>query len=335
MTTLVTGAGLIGTAFAQNAIARGEKVIFVDPEPRADFLKLKLGDKGHLLVRCDIADLPNLTATIIQSKAHTVVHTAGLIGNRVQQSLNAGFDINVAGTRNVAEAVRLTGVRRLVHVSTFGVYDRRLENGEAPVQESFPRGGARAYGAFKAANELVLEAYAAAYKFEVIMLRPANVFGLGHFWSGSSGGQKMQRLAEAGLVGGTARIPSSETMTNEYIYAKDVGRAVDAAATVKQPPQIHFNIGNGYVSTFDQVLAAIKTLCPTVRYEIEPGQPPHSKSAPLDISAAKKHLGWEPGFTLESAFADYLEELKAARSRARSAFEDYIKTANAARERAQ
>ena len=40
MTTVVTGAGLIGTAFAQNAIARGEQVVFVDPEPRADFLKL-------------------------------------------------------------------------------------------------------------------------------------------------------------------------------------------------------------------------------------------------------------------------------------------------------
>jgi len=37
MTTLVTGAGLIGTAFAQNALARGEQVVFVDPEPRADF----------------------------------------------------------------------------------------------------------------------------------------------------------------------------------------------------------------------------------------------------------------------------------------------------------
>jgi NAD(P)-dependent dehydrogenase (short-subunit alcohol dehydrogenase family) len=43
MTTLVTGAGLIGTAFAQSALARGEQVVFVDPEPRADFLRMKLG----------------------------------------------------------------------------------------------------------------------------------------------------------------------------------------------------------------------------------------------------------------------------------------------------
>ena len=314
MTTVVTGAGLIGTAYAQNAIARGEKVVFVDPEPRADFLKLKLGDKGYALARFDVRDLPNLIATIQQHSADTVVHTAGLIGNRVQQSLSAGFDINLGGTRNVAEAVRLTGVRRLVHISTFGVYDRRREEGNAPVAEDFTRGGSRAYGAFKAAKELILEAYAAAYKFEVIMLRPANVFGLGHFWSGSSGGQKMQRLIEAGLDGGTARIPSSETMANEYIYAKDVGRAVDAAVTAKQPPQIHFNIGNGYVSSFDEVLTAVKALCPNVRYEVEAGEPPHSKIAPLDISAAKQHLGWEPRYTIQSAFEDYLKDLKAARA---------------------
>src|SRR4029079_12029819 len=219
MTTVVTGAGLIGTAFAQNAIARGEKVVFVDPEPRADFLKLKLGDRGYALARTDVRDLPALIAAIREHGATTVVHTAGLIGSRVQQSLNAGFDINLGGTRNVAEAVRLTGVKRLVHISTFGVYDRRREAG-LRVMENFTRGGSRAYGAFKAAKELILEAYADAYKFEVIMLRPANVFGLGHFWSGSSGGMKMQRLALAGLDGGTARIAASEAEPNEYIYAK-------------------------------------------------------------------------------------------------------------------
>jgi UDP-glucose 4-epimerase len=314
MTTVVTGAGLIGTAFAQNAIARGEKVVFVDPEPRADFLKLKLGDKGYTLARYDVRDLPNLIATIKEHSADTVVHTAGLIGNRVQQSLSNGFDINLGGTRNVAEAVRLTGVRRLVHISTFGVYDRRREEGNAPVAEDFVRGGSRAYGAFKAAKELILEAYAAAYKFEVVMLRPANVFGLGHFAAGSSGGMKMQRLIEAGLDGGTARIPSSETMANEYIYAKDVGRAVDAAATAKRPPQIHFNIGNGYVTPFDDLLATLRKLCPNLRYEVEAGDPPHGKIAPLDISAAKQHLGWEPRFTIQSAFEDYLEDLKAARA---------------------
>ncbi len=309
MATLVTGAGLIGTAFAKEALARGEAVVFLDPEPRADFLRTKLGEGNYALVRQDVRDLPALVETIRAHGADTVVHTAGLIGARVQQSLSLAFDINLGGTRNVAEAVRLTGVRRLVHLSTFGVYDRRREVNE-PVTEDFPRGGSRGYGNYKVAKELILQAYADAYGFELMMLRPANVFGLGHFWAGSSGGRKMQKLLEAGFGGKPARIPSSETMANEYIYAKDMGRAVDLAATVARPPETVFNIGNGVVTPFAEVLDAVKSIFPALQYEVEAGEPPKSKQAPLDISRAKRHLGWEPRFTIRSAFEDFAAELR-------------------------
>jgi nucleoside-diphosphate-sugar epimerase len=83
------------------------------------------------------------------------------------------------------------------------------------------------------------------------------------------------------------------------------------------PKQIAFNIGNGVVTPFEELLAAIKALCPDLGYEVEPGDAPHSKLAPLDISAAKRDLGWEPRFTIATAFADYLAELKAARAQTR------------------
>jgi len=314
MPTLVTGAGLIGASFAQFAIARGETIVFLDPEPRADFLRMKLGEQGYRLARQDVRDLPAIIETIKTHKIETIVHTAGLIGPRVQAALSQAFDINLGGTRNVAEAVRLTGVRRLVHLSTFGVYDRRRP-ATGMITEDFPRGQGRGYGNYKAAKELILEAYAAAYGFELIMLRPANVFGLGHFWSGSSGGRKMQALLEAGLNGGTASIPRSETIANEYVYARDMGRAVDLAATVPMPVQSIFNIGNGVVTSFEEVLSAVKALCPGVTYKIEPGEAPKAEIVPLDISAAKRHLGWEPQYTIASAFADYLKGMKAAQAR--------------------
>jgi len=313
MATLVTGAGLVGTAFGREALARGESVVFLDPEPRVDFLRKKLGEKGYGLARKDVRDLPALIETIKAHNVDTVVHTAGLIGSRVEQSLSIGFDINLGGTRNVAEAVRLTGVRRLVHISTFGVYDRRRKT-SGPMTEDFARGGGRGYGNYKVAKELILEAYANLHGFELIVLRPANVFGFGHFWSGSGGGKKMQDLLQAGLDGTTARIEQSQTMANEYIYAKDMGRAVDLAATVPMPKRTIFNIGNGVVTPFDEVLASVKALFPSLRYQIEPGEPPKSKSDPLDISAAKQHLGWEPKFSLGKAFEDFLAELKASRA---------------------
>jgi UDP-glucose 4-epimerase len=315
MTTLVTGAGLIGAAFAQIAIARGETVVFVDPEPRADFLAMKLGDKGFSLAHGDVRDLPTLVEIVKAHRVGTIVHTAGLIGGRVQQDLSAAFDINLGGTRNAAEAARLGGVRRFVHLSSLAVYDRRREP-KGAVGEDAPLGQGRGYGNYKAAKELILDAYAVAYGFELVVLRPANVFGLGHYWSGSSGGQKMHNLIAAGLAGETARIAAADAVPAEYVYGRDVGRAVDLAATVALPKERAFNIGSGVVSTFDEVIAAARAVCPSLRCEVEAGAA-QGRPAPLDISRAKQQLGWEPRFTLRSAFEDYLAELKAVRGKTR------------------
>jgi nucleoside-diphosphate-sugar epimerase len=313
MTTLVTGAGLIGTAFARYAKERGEAIVFFDCEPRADFLRLKLADQEFRLVRGDVRNLAELIETVRRHQVDTIVHTAGLIGARVQRAMGTAFDINLGGTRNVAEAARLAGVRRLVHISTFGVYDLRAPL-PARIGEDFPKGPVRAYGAFKTAKELILEAYAAEFGFELIILRPANVFGFGHFWSGSSGGMKMQALLEAGLSGGTARISLAETMANEYVYAKDLGSAVDLAAITPMPKQHVFNIGNGLITPFEEVVKTVRELYPKLDVTIEPGEPPKSKSVPLDISRARQHLGWEPRFSISAAFRDFAAELNAARA---------------------
>ena len=311
MTTLVTGAGLIGTAFAQVALGRGEKIVFLDPEPRVDFLKRKLGDRGYSLLRADVRDLPALVDAIRTHRAETVVHTAGLIGGRVQQSLGLAFDINLGGVRNVAEAMRLGGARRLAHISTFGVYDSRRAP-SAALDEDFPRGAVRGYGNYKAAQELILDAYAAEHGFELIMLRPANVFGLGHFWAGSGGGAKMQELVRAGIEGRAARIPVTETVANEYVYAKDVGRAVDLAATVAMPSAHVFNIGNGVVTPFDELVSTLRALLPKLTVEVTPGEARKAKTFPLDLSRVKQHLGWEPRFSLHAAFEDYIADLRRA-----------------------
>ncbi|MDB5553688.1 MAG: NAD(P)-dependent oxidoreductase, partial [Rhizobium sp.] len=228
-------------------------------------------------------------------------------------SLSLAFDINLGGTRKVAEAIRLTDVRRVVQISTFGVYASRVTPTE-PITEDFPRGGVRGYGNLKIGKEALLEAYAHEYKRELFMLRPANVYGFGHFFAGSSGGQKMQALLEAGLKGSTASIPSSETMSNEYVYADDVGRAIDLAATVEAGSHRTFNIGNGVITPFDELIATVKKIAPLLKYHIEPGAAPSSKAFPLDICRAEASLRWKPRFSLAEGFADFRDEVEKARS---------------------
>ncbi len=217
--------------------------------------------------------------------------------------------MNIGGTRAVAEAVRLSGARRLVHISTFGAYDWRRPMPE-PIREDFARGSGVPYGNFKAAQELILEAYQNVYGFELIMLRLCNVFGVGHFWAGSGGGEKVQDVLLAGLNGKPARIPEEQTMTFEYLYAKDVGRAVDMAATCGAPRDIAFNIGSGVTTSFDDLLATAKSLLPDLSVEIVPGIAPISREQHLDTTRAREQLGWEPAFGLREGFADYIEDLR-------------------------
>ena len=310
MTTLITGAGLVGTSFAQNAVRRGEDVVFIDPQPREDFVRAKLGNADFKIIADDVRNLPGLVAAIGDCKPDTVVHTASLIGGRVANPIHNGYAVNIGGALNVAEAVQLTGVRRLVHLSTFGVYDwRRITEG--PVAEDAPRGQGSPYSNSKVAQELIMEAYAIKYGFELIMLRPANVFGVGHFWSGSGGGQKVQDLVSAGITGRPARIPEQQTMAFVYLYARDMGRALDLATTVDMPEKTVFNIGYDYVTSFDDLVAVVKKVLPELEVEITPGTPPLSRTIALDVSAARDHLGWEPEYAMEEAFTDYAADLKA------------------------
>jgi nucleoside-diphosphate-sugar epimerase len=72
-----------------------------------------------------------------------------LIGGKVAQPLYAGLQINVMGTINVAEAVRLTESSGCPN-STMGTYDRRLR-GDRPSKRISTAPG-EAYGNSKVAK---------------------------------------------------------------------------------------------------------------------------------------------------------------------------------------
>ena len=211
MTTLITGAGLIGTSFGQIASKRGEKLVFLDPLPREDYLRGRLGDADYSIIVDDVRSLPGLIAAIDAHGVDTILHTAGRIGIRAETPIPEGFGLNLGGVMTLAEAIRLTGVKRLVHISTWGVYDSRRQT-DALVDEDFPKGGGGAYSNSKAAQELILEAYQKKFGFELVMLRPANAFGVGHFWAGSGGGEKVQTLLESGIRETVAKIPEVQTL---------------------------------------------------------------------------------------------------------------------------
>ena len=309
MSTMITGAGLIGTSFAQEAVRRGEKVVFVDPIPREDFIRAKLGNADYVYLNEDVRSLPGLVSTINTHKIDTILNTASVIGKRVGDPIHFGYSLNVGGTLAVADAARLTGIKRVIHASTFGAYNWRKIT-EGPVVEDNLLGQGTAYSNSKVSQEMILEAYAADAGFDLFMLRFANIFGVGHFWGGSGGGQKVQDLVMAGITGETAKIPEEQTMDFVYLYAKDCARAIDLCATIDAPEEIAFNIAYPYVTSFDELVAAVKEHLPNLKVDIIPGTPPLNRALPLDVTRAKNMLGWEPQFSMPDAFGDYIADLK-------------------------
>ena len=73
-------------------------------------------------------------------------------------------------------------------------------------------------------------------------------------------------------------------MAFEYVYADDMGRALDLAATnTNLPDRAVYNISWGEAITFDRLVEAVRVSLPQLKVEIEPGTPPDSRMTPLDI----------------------------------------------------
>jgi nucleoside-diphosphate-sugar epimerase len=166
---LVTGGGgFLGQAVVLRLLARGVAVrVFA----RGAYPRLEAA--GCTVVRGDLGDADALRSAT--EGCDTVFHVAARAG--VWGPADAFEATNVRGTRNVLDACRATGVRRLVHTSspsvTFDGTDQ-IDVGEAPYPTTwladYPRTKARA-------EQDVLAAASAT--LHVVALRPHLIYGPG------------------------------------------------------------------------------------------------------------------------------------------------------------
>jgi len=314
MNILITGAGLIGCHGAKRLLDSGHRVVLFDVSPDNGYIQDIIGEAKSLTVEAgDLRDLPALIAMVQKHEVDTLVHTAGLIGKKVSEHPYTGYAVNVQGSVHVAEAVGLLKVKRVVFLSSFGAYNWSVPV-KAPVTEDFPLGGGNLYSATKAANENLLGAYAELYGFELVVLRPAGVFGRGHYRGGSTVGIVMNELVARAARGETVRVQETQLGTNEYVYVKDVAQAIEKACTVPSVKSRAFNVGTGVLASAQEIVQKVCGLVPGARVELVPpgaGEKAIRRSQPLDLSRSRAELGYKPDYTLESGLADYIQELRA------------------------
>lgn len=309
MKVFITGAGMLGCHTARELVEAQHTVYLYDLNPDPAYVAAIAGKQRLTTMRGDLLDLPNLMRALAQAKPDVVVHTAGLIGGQVQNPPYRGFHTNTVGSVNVFEACQIANVKRLVHVSTFGVYDwANIRKG--PVTEAAPRWGNRFYPATKVANEVLLDAYENYYEMDCVRIRPSGVYGPGHYRGGSGGGIAMNDLVRACVGEGPIRLETRQVGPVDFVYAADVGRGIALACSAEGASGKSFNIAVGTNYGARDFLKALRKLLPDRTVEMAKGAGQGKARPRVDISAAKTILGYEPQYTLEKGLADYMEVVR-------------------------
>ena len=301
MRVLITGAGLIGCHTARELVERGDEVTVFDFAPRPDYIRHVTG-KDLRVIRGDIRDLAALMDAFQQVRPECVIHLAASVGEANIDNVYTGFQVNLVATINVAEAVRLAGVRRLIHASTQALYmgedPKELLYEDSPLDS---RG--RVYTASKLACEHVLKTYVAKHKFELALLRFAGTYGFRSVAGGP--GVAVQEAVWAAMAGNPIVLNAYESV--DFIYAKDLANGIALVVHASPLPHQVYNLGSGTLTTVEDVEEALRKIFPGVqitRGKLTPARPR------MDITRARSELGFNPEYKLEAGLRDYFAELK-------------------------
>ncbi|MFT5222473.1 MAG: nucleoside-diphosphate-sugar epimerase [Glaciecola sp.] len=165
MKILITGAGMIGRAVADELAERHDVTVF-DVVAPAD-------DVAWDVITGDLREPEVIEAAC--KGADVVIHTAALHGIHVKSHREVDFmDVNVTGTFNVLAAARDAGIQRVVIASSAAVF-----SGHGPVlTDELPPQGGDVYGLSKVLNESVAEHFRRKHDMEVVALRYGAIWQL-------------------------------------------------------------------------------------------------------------------------------------------------------------
>lgn len=303
MRLLVTGgAGYVGSVCAQVLIENGHDVVIVDDLSTGN---ADLVPAGAQFVEGDVADL---APSILSSGPHFdgVLHYAAmsLVGESVTHPEKYWFG-NVVKSLQLLEAMRDTGVERLVFSSTAATYG---EPEVTPITEAMPTKPTNPYGASKLAIDHAITSYCHAHGLAATSLRYFNV-------AGAYAGFGENRIVETHLIPlvlqvalgyreqiavfGTDWPTKDGTAIRDYIHIRDLAEAHMLALETSEAGRHRiYNLGSGEGFTVREVIAACEEV---VGKPIKAIDSPRRAGDPAVLIASSDRaiteLGWKPQHT--------------------------------------
>lgn len=210
---------------------------------------------------------------------------------------------NINGTLNVLKYAIDYHVDKIIYASSSSVYG---DSPTLPKIESMPAKPISPYGVSKLAGECYCYAFYRTYGLKTVALRYFNVYGPRQSFNEYSG--VITIFLNEILGGNNPNIFGDGQQTRDFTFIDDVVQANLLAAEIKNAEGQVFNIANGQQTTIlklanEMIKLLDKKNIKPIFSDPRPGDILHSLA---DISKARKILGYNPKYSLESGIKSYL-----------------------------
>lgn len=297
---LVTGgAGFIGSHLVEALVERGAHVRVLDDFSTGRRENLAAVADHIELLEGDVAD-PE-TAERAVAGCDYVLHLAAIAS--VQASLEEPrrtHRVNVDGTLNVLDAARQAGVRRLVFISSAAIYG---DHTTLPLREELLPRPLSPYAANKVADEAYCSAFHAGYGLPTVVLRFFNVYGPRQDPANPYSGV-ISIFAARMTRGERPVIYGDGKQTRDFVYVKDVARAVLLVCEQEAAVGDVFNVAGGEQTSILQLAAVLNQVLDTnLTPAFAPPQTGEVRFSQADVRRAQEVLGWEARIPLREGLS--------------------------------
>lgn len=306
---LVTGAsGLVGSWLVERLICARANVVCLmrDWVPQSELVRSRRIEQVKV-VRGDVRDQALIERILGEYEIDTVFHLAAQtivpIANRNPVST---FESNIQGTWSLLEACRRSpSVRQVVVASSDKAYGNQEK---LPYDEGAPLQGRYPYDVSKSCADLIAHSYAATYNLPVAITRCGNFYGGGDLnWN-----RIVPGTIRSALRGQRPVIRSDGQYVRDYFYVEDGAAAyMLLAEKLAECPELSgeaFNFSNELqITVLDLVMRILKSMGSDLQPEVRNGASHEIRCQYLSADKARRLLGWQPLFDLDSGMQKTIE----------------------------
>jgi UDP-glucose 4-epimerase len=292
LSVVLGGAGFLGSHLTEALLAKGHRVRVFDRD-NVDLRNLEGVSGSWEFVGGDLGSESDQERALdgATNLFHLVSTTIPATSNQ-----DPAFDVetNLLATVRLLERARREKIERIVFVSSGGtVYGRPMH---IPIAEDHPTEPLVSYGVVKLAVEKYLGLYHHLYGLSYRIVRLSNPYGPRQRAGGAQGAATVF-LARV-HAGKPIEIWGDGGVIRDYVFVSDAVEGILAAHDHSGPAGT-YNIGSGSGTSLKDLVTAIgevtgRTL--DVRYT--PGRAFDVPANVLDITRARKELGWTPRTSL-------------------------------------